>query len=1013
MTPLPGTAAAAAFEAVAETATEEFAAGAAGVVGAAGAPGAAGAAGAVGAGVGSPEAPEEAVTLAGGGSSLGSWGGEALPSGVPGRAAGPRGTGRGRGGTWGGRNRGTVGGVGGAAVEGAPAPVGSAGGRWRVIGYAKEEGESETWLERVRKQVDFYFSDANLRRDDFMRQKCEEGDGYVALAQLLQFNRIRDLRCKYLAQLVQAVRKSEMLSLSDDKTKVRRNLAKMPIEEVDPVPRTVYVEGMPLTFSVDDIALFFARHGRVCLVELPRHRATREPRGFCFVEFASEDEATATARLVDGTWPPLWPQRFDGRFLRVLPKHRWLELKAEYSALKRSARGSNGAVVPTEAPTESASSSTAAAVASTAPALFDAPPAAAASGGASGGEVRLRRACLVRITGFPQPQTVLSLRQFVEHAVSVEYCDFLPGASAAHLRLRSPEECRLLLEDLRLSRRMLGWLQPEVCILTPEEEDKYWTDVERRRAQRDAAETRGEGRGPAPAAEDAAEAAAEAAAAAAPSKRAARRLLRPLRGLPENPQGVVHGGPVTSSTVQRWRTIAKGVRVGVAAKKDFLSLPVGAAGREKRKYSSSGFVDTVCGNGGGVQAGFARPRKLRRRGPRRKEPLPKAAAGAAPEAAAAAQPNVPPRRARLLPPPPPPPPKSSKRSAAGAGVAGGEGEGRPGKALRRAAAANRGRPFAIGGGGFGDGPLIPPPSPRRTCEDMLWSEMEDITVPPRPSVNGGGGVVVPPPQRGRGRGGVWGDEPLLVPPSPVAVPCAKPKRKPAGLPPSMFPPQGASRGSRTPQPLWLSGGGGRMVPPPSPVALRPKPPRSPVAVYVRSPGRRSPGTGVDDDAIAAAGGGGGAVSSTNAGTRRRSMDFGRDVMLPPASPIAVPSNDLYGLGMAGWGSGGWFSGGAVADVFSTAPAAAASGLSAAILASVVPGSSATGAGDIRSDDVRDRGGGARGALGAGGEVLGGAEILPGSVAAAVAVADVVLVSAALKDSMLEDDLDDILGLMEL
>merc|ERR550534_2345865 len=31
-----------------------------------------------------------------------------------------------------------------------------------------DERESDTWLERVKRQVEFYFSDANLRRDKFM-----------------------------------------------------------------------------------------------------------------------------------------------------------------------------------------------------------------------------------------------------------------------------------------------------------------------------------------------------------------------------------------------------------------------------------------------------------------------------------------------------------------------------------------------------------------------------------------------------------------------------------------------------------------------------------------------------------------------------------------------------------------------------------------------------------------------------------------------------------------------------
>jgi len=96
------------------------------------------------------------------------------------------------------------------------------------------DGESDSWLETVRKQVDFYFSDANLRRDSWMRQTIEEGKGFVPLSAILNFNRIKALRCRYITQLVQAVRKSDMLVLSEDKTRVQRDCAKAPIEDIDP-----------------------------------------------------------------------------------------------------------------------------------------------------------------------------------------------------------------------------------------------------------------------------------------------------------------------------------------------------------------------------------------------------------------------------------------------------------------------------------------------------------------------------------------------------------------------------------------------------------------------------------------------------------------------------------------------------------------------------------------------------------------------------------------------------------
>ena len=38
---------------------------------------------------------------------------------------------------------------------------------------------------------DFYFSDANLRRDRYMKKTIDEGDGAIELEALLNFNRIK------------------------------------------------------------------------------------------------------------------------------------------------------------------------------------------------------------------------------------------------------------------------------------------------------------------------------------------------------------------------------------------------------------------------------------------------------------------------------------------------------------------------------------------------------------------------------------------------------------------------------------------------------------------------------------------------------------------------------------------------------------------------------------------------------------------------------------------------------
>mmetsp|Transcript_53274 Transcript_53274/g.98499 ORF Transcript_53274/g.98499 Transcript_53274/m.98499 type:complete len:663 (-) Transcript_53274:36-2024(-) len=443
-------------------------------------------------------------------------------------------------------------------------------GRGRAAGASDAPVEEEPWLQRVRKQVEFYFSDANLRKDAWFQKRSQENDGFIELSDILRFSRMQVLRCRYHSQLVQAIRKSTMLVLNADKTAVKRDFDKAPIKEIDPLPNTVYVEGIPLVFTVDDAYQFFKRYGTVCYVDMPLQRETREPLGFCFVEFAQPQQAAAAISALEGTWPPAWPTRYDGKTLRVMMQKEWLHLRSEYRAHKA-----------TSSSAETASSSAA-------------PPKAASSW-----MPKVARGCVVKLTGFSQPQTVISIKQFAEHAVVVEYCDYHPGAPVAHLRLQSPDDCAALLKEMRVSRRLLGWREPQAVILDGDAEDRYWEEVSHVRALRSRAEV------DSTAAEKAAvvdasslqvseDAETRTTPLTASAKRRKRRMQL-LKRVAINPQGVVRHGPADRvSKVDVWRK----------------ARPLDP--NEEPNRGSASFTDTVCGSVGHVQPGFSRSQRVRR-----------------------------------------------------------------------------------------------------------------------------------------------------------------------------------------------------------------------------------------------------------------------------------------------------------------------------------------------------------------------------------------------------------------
>jgi RNA recognition motif-containing protein len=78
------------------------------------------------------------------------------------------------------------------------------------------------------------------------------------------------------------------------------------------VSSKVFVGNLEFSTTKDQLETLFAEAGSVLDVFLPSDRATGRPRGFAFVEFATDEEAQAAIKKFDG-------YELGGRNLRVNP----------------------------------------------------------------------------------------------------------------------------------------------------------------------------------------------------------------------------------------------------------------------------------------------------------------------------------------------------------------------------------------------------------------------------------------------------------------------------------------------------------------------------------------------------------------------------------------------------------------------------------------------------------------------------------------------------------------------
>ena len=192
---------------------------------------------------------------------------------------------------------------------------------------------------KLQKQLEYYFSDANLRRDAHLKGLAGANDDatlqqFVDLEHVLAFSRARAIldetttdgepaakraKTEIPAVALAAARASSSIELSEDGTKIRRAQPYVEVDAKELAARTLYVEPVADDASIDDVQARFTPHGAVANVSLPRGR------GFGFVEFEARESAQKAVAALDGV---------DG--VAVLTKGEWERIDRRWKDLSRS-----------------------------------------------------------------------------------------------------------------------------------------------------------------------------------------------------------------------------------------------------------------------------------------------------------------------------------------------------------------------------------------------------------------------------------------------------------------------------------------------------------------------------------------------------------------------------------------------------------------------------------------------------------------------------------------------------
>jgi La-related protein 7 len=191
------------------------------------------------------------------------------------------------------------------------------------------------------KQLEFYFSDANLTNDKFMRDRISENKkGFVQLSIFLKFNRIKTLlkqfqvECnQHIQTIALALMESSFLKMNNQQNMVKRidkfdaKILEDPhcINEAN--ERSIYVDSFCHELKEEHLYTIFSECGDILCINLPKYKSGLN-LGYAFIEFSERAGASHALKLNNKVSKhQLSFNKISNDPLRVLSKSKWIELK--------------------------------------------------------------------------------------------------------------------------------------------------------------------------------------------------------------------------------------------------------------------------------------------------------------------------------------------------------------------------------------------------------------------------------------------------------------------------------------------------------------------------------------------------------------------------------------------------------------------------------------------------------------------------------------------------------------
>ncbi|GAM19144.1 hypothetical protein SAMD00019534_023190 [Acytostelium subglobosum LB1] len=308
-------------------------------------------------------------------------------------------------------------------------------------------------IEKIVKQVEYYFSDSNLPADKFLKgEVAKNPNGFVNIDIIASFNKMKTLTLD-LQLVSDALKSSKKLEVSEDGKTVRR---------VDPLPdtelinkKTLYSKGWPLdTTTIETVQAFFKPYGNVLSVRLRKQKDKTSFKGSMFVDFDSEEIVTKIIAEA--------PKLNDTVELIYQTHKQFSDEKLEQTAARAAKFGNKRKAKDQGSKQEGDEETTGD---------------NAADDTAAGSNNEMVPGTLLTFKGIGEGLNFSEIKTAFAQYGNVVYVDYQEKEDNGMVRFSSADATKRAMEAFIAEKKELGGKVPELAILEGEEEKEAWEDL--------------------------------------------------------------------------------------------------------------------------------------------------------------------------------------------------------------------------------------------------------------------------------------------------------------------------------------------------------------------------------------------------------------------------------------------------------------------------------------------------------------------------------------------------------